>query len=121
MATVREYTKFVWIRTQFTAFHRWKDAPDDVKFLRDWHRHVFHVKIAVEVGHNDREVEFFQFKKKVEQYCRIRLENQCFEKSCEMIAEELLNEFSAAFCEVSEDGENGAFLLTTYKYVSDVN
>jgi len=80
----------------------------DVGFLRDYHRHVFHVKLGVTVSHGDRDVEFFQLKRKV---CKHLLENydqQQFEKSCEMIASELMSEFGASFVEVSEDGENGA-------------
>lgn len=102
--------KFVWIKTQFEGFHRWKDAPDDVAFLRDFHRHVFHVKIGVEVGGDNREVEFFQFKRKVEHYLDKYWHKTQFENSCEQIAVAIGTHFDAFFVEVSEDGENGAFV-----------
>lgn len=99
----------VWISTAFQAWHRWKDAPDDVSFLRDFHRHLFHVKVGVEVNHGDREVEFFTFKRRVEDYIhKVYADQPRLEVSCEMIAADLLKAFSAQEVTVSEDGENGA-------------
>ena len=98
----------VWVSTLFEGFHRWKDAPNDVAFLRSFHRHVFDVKLGIEVGDDNREVEFFQLKKKVDEYINKTFEGQQFEFSCEQIAKLLLTRFSASFVEVSEDGENGA-------------
>lgn len=98
----------VWVTTTFPAFHRWAAAPDDVAFLRAYHRHIFHVKLGVWVTHGDREVEFFQLKRKLDDCIRVIYEGKHFEKSCEMIAQELLQQFNAAYCTVSEDGENGA-------------
>ena len=51
--------RHIYIQTQFTGYHRWDDAPDCVAFLRNTHRHVFHVKVTVPVQHNDRAIEFF--------------------------------------------------------------
>jgi hypothetical protein len=31
------------VRTSFVGVHQWKDAPDEVAFLRNLHRHVFKV------------------------------------------------------------------------------
>ncbi len=98
----------VWIQTLFEGFHRWKEAPEDIAFLRDYHRHIFDVKIGLEVSHNDRAVEFFQLKRQVDLYIKEHLEGKHFELSCEMIATLLLKQFGASFVEVSEDGENGA-------------
>ena len=100
--------KIVWIKTSFEGFHRWINAPDDVAFLRDYHRHIFEVKLGVEVSDGDREVEFFQLKRKVESFILDEFEGHWFEFSCEQIAEFLLNKFDACFVEISEDGENGA-------------
>ena len=104
--------KIVFIRTTFVGFHRWKDAPEVVSFLRDWHRHIFHVKIGVEVLDSNREVEFFIFKKQVDGFIARAYADKHFESSCEMIAEDLLTHFQAAYCEVSEDGENGAIVVS---------
>ena len=98
----------VWVTTLFEGFHRWIDAPTDVAFLREYHRHIFEVKLGVEVLHNDRETEFFQLKRKVDEYLNHHFEGQYFDHSCETIAVELFHEFAAYFVEVSEDGENGA-------------
>lgn len=100
----------VWITTQFTGFHSWDRAPDSVAFLRHKHRHLFHVKIGVEVKHSDRDVEFFLFKKEVDSFLKKEYEGKYFDCSCEHIASILLNKFEAYFVEVSEDGENGAIV-----------
>lgn len=97
----------IWIRTQFVGFHRYRDAPDEVAFLRDWHRHVFHVRLGVQVTGLNREVEFFTLKKRVDNYLTAYANKQ-FESSCEQIADNLMKVFGACLVEVAEDGENGA-------------
>ena len=84
----------------------------DVSFLASPHRHIFHFKVYLQVFHDDRDVEFIQFKRWLENlYSTGTLELN--HKSCEMIAEELYAKISAQFTnrsvwiEVSEDGENG--------------
>lgn len=96
----------VWITTSFEHFHSWPDAPDDVAFLRATHRHIFHVKLGVAVSHANRHVEFIALKKAVDLH--ISLWDEVSDRSCEMMATELLERFGAEFVEVSEDGENGA-------------
>ena len=98
----------VWITTDFTAFHRWEDAPEEVQFLREWHRHLFKVKVELKVTHSDRDVEFLILKRKVDQYINLWFAHSKFEYSCEHIAESLLDHFDAYSVTVSEDGENGA-------------
>jgi len=100
----------VWVTAQFEAFHRWKDAPEDVSFLRNYHRHIFHVKLGKEVTHGDRQIEFIQLKRELELYIREKFEGGRFEYSCEMLASALHVEFGAYFVQVSEDGENGAIV-----------
>lgn len=102
----------VWVTSEFTAFHRWVDAPESVAFLRDYHRHVFKVRLAVQVSHGNRQIEFFTLKQQLENYLSSRYSGRRFDYSCEMIAETLLREFDADEAIVSEDGENGA---TVYK------
>ncbi len=84
----------------------------DVSFLGSPHRHIFHFKVYLQVFHDDRDVEFIQFKRWLEKlYSTGTLELN--HKSCEMIADELYAKISAQFTnrsvwiEVSEDGENG--------------
>lgn len=101
---------FIWVTTRFAAFHYWKDAPDEVAFLRSSHRHLFHVKAFWEVKHNDRDLEFFIQKRKLEEYVETHLKDKTFAASCEMLAEKILNALGCAYVDVSEDGENGAIV-----------
>ncbi len=100
----------IWVSHLFEGFHRWDKAPEDVAFLRNTHRHLFDVKVGMSVGHDDREIEFFQLQREVATYCKTHFERDMGELSCEMIAKQLLTEFDASFVEVSEDGENGAIV-----------
>lgn len=102
--------KFVFVTTQFEGYHRWKDAPDKEAFLRDWHRHIFHVTMTMEVSHGNREIEFFDLKDKLNTFVLPWLGRR-FEWSCEQLAEQILNNFDAYMVEVSEDGENGATVV----------
>lgn len=99
----------VWVTDQFEGYHRWAAAPEEVDFLKEWHRHLFHVKMGVRVTGLDREVEFFMLKRLLDKKLG-KYRNEKFEASCEMIATDLLDHFNAEFVEVSEDGENGAIV-----------
>lgn len=50
--------KTIYAKVSFEGIHRWPDAPDEVIYLRNPHRHIFNVKASVEVSHNNREIEF---------------------------------------------------------------
>lgn len=104
---------FVYVTTQFVAFHRWTEAPDEVAFLRQFHRHVFHVKMLMHVAHNDRDLEFFILKARLEAYIQSKLVGRYVDWSCETMATMILNQFEAAQVDVSEDGENGAVVIET--------
>jgi hypothetical protein len=89
----------------------------DVSFLAYPHRHVFHFRVRINVEHNDRDIEFIQFKRWLEGlYSSQQNILQLDYKSCEMIAEELIERTAERYpgrdmvVEVSEDGENGAVL-----------
>lgn len=85
---------------------------DDVSFLAAPHRHIFHFKVSIEVFHNDRDIEFIQFKRWLERLYIGTLKLDF--KSCEMLADDLYNEIATRYpnrdieITVSEDGENGA-------------
>ena len=99
----------VFATTRFEGFHLWKDAPEEVNFLRLRHRHVFHVRAEREVSHDDRDVEFILFKREVERVIRQAQQSPAVETwSCERWATYLLERLGLIKCEVSEDGENGA-------------
>lgn len=102
----------VFCRTRFVGFHRWKDAPKEVKFLREYHRHEFHVEIEVVVAHENRGVEFTLLKLYVKEFLDEHYKDKQFESSCELIAYEVAcflhsKAFKPYKVSVSEDGENG--------------
>ena len=84
----------------------------DVSFLGTPHRHIFHFRVAIDVFHNDRDIEFIQFKRWLENLYRDGTLQLDF-KSCEMMADDLYVQIAARYpercvtIEVSEDGENG--------------
>jgi len=117
--------RMVWITLQKEGIHRYPDADkdpnlatddwDDVSFLAVRHRHIFHFKVWIEVFHNDRDIEFIQFKRWISRlYDQSVLELDY--KSCEMIADDLYAKIAnrypgrAVWISVSEDDENGAFI-----------
>ena len=104
--------RYVFITTQFEGFHCWPDAPNEVGFLRDIHRHIFHVKAWAQVDHGDRQIEFILLKRKIDQYIASIVKPISW--SCEHWAEHLLQQFGLASCEVSEDGENGAIVIADH-------
>ena len=86
---------------------------DDVSYLGYPHRHIFHFEVAIQVFHDDRDVEFIQFKRWLERlYSMDTL--QLDYKSCEMISDELAEQINARYpgrkivIKISEDEENGS-------------
>jgi hypothetical protein len=86
----------------------------DVSFLASPHRHIFHFRVSIDVFHNDRDIEFIQFKRWLESlYSGNNSVLELDFKSCEMIADDLYVQIAdrypnrAVTIEVSEDGENG--------------
>ena len=87
----------------------------DVSFLAHPHRHMFHFTVWIDVNHNNRDIEFIQFKRWLENlYSQAILEVDY--KSCEMLAEDLIDYITNGYpgrkisVIISEDGENGAQL-----------
>lgn len=113
----------VFCTLQFQGVHCWPDCPiEEVAYLRQPHRHMFHVRAVKEVHHDDRDVEFIQLKSQILYWIHSTYPNE-FEnvptsvvsrslghKSCETIAKEILTQFDLIECEVNEDGENGAIV-----------
>ena len=114
--------KLIWVTFRKEGIHKYPAAlddpklatcgEDDVSFLGYPHRHIFHFKVAIEVFHDDRDIEFIQFKRWLEKlYNEGTL--QLDYKSCEMIADDMYKEIKQKYAkrdvriEVSEDGENG--------------
>ena len=103
------------MNTRFVGYHYWKDAPIKVDFLKNVHRHEFHVEIKLSVDHDDRELEFCFIKDHLSSFLNGRYKNRTFTESCEQIAGNVLNfiwvEYGLSrkvYVKVMEDGENGA-------------
>ena len=64
----------------------------DVAFLASPHRHIFHFRVWIDVWHNDRDIEFIQFKRWLESlYSGNNSVLELDFKSCEMIADFAVN------------------------------
>jgi len=90
----------------------------DVSFLASPHRHIFHFRVSIDVWHNDRDIEFIQFKRWLESlYVGQGSVLELNYKSCEMIADDLYLQIAGRYpgrditIEVSEDGENGCTIF----------
>lgn len=117
--------RMIWVTFQREGIHCYPAAatdPDlctageyDVSFLANPHRHIFHFKVGIQVFHNDRDIEFIQFKRWLESLYSDQLELDW--KSCEMISDDLYDHIASRYpnrdieITVSEDGENGATIF----------
>ena len=115
----------IWVTFSKEGIHKYPAALDDpnlatgdeydVSFLGYPHRHTFHFKVWIEVFHDDRDIEFIQFKRWLENQYRDTI-LQLDYKSCEMMSDDLFDQIVAKYpgrdikIEISEDGENGALV-----------
>ena len=117
--------RMIWVTFRKEGIHKYPaalDAPKldtgdeyDVSFLGYPHRHIFHFKVGITVTHNDRDIEFIQFKRWMEKlYAEKTLELDY--KSCEMMSDDLYDKITEKYpnrevhIDISEDGENGAHI-----------
>tara|TARA_R100000734_G_C3287473_1_gene79896 strand:- start:409 stop:825 length:417 start_codon:yes stop_codon:yes gene_type:complete len=117
----RQVKKYIWVTFQKEGIHKYPDAPDEVDFLRYPHRHMFHFKVQIEVYNDDRDIEFFIFKRWLESlYADDTL--QLDYKSCEMMSDDLARKIKDKYpgrrlaIDVSEDGENGCHVEYPKEY-----
>jgi len=117
--------KMIWVTFQKEGMHKYPAAltdPNlatgdeyDVSFLGYPHRHIFHFKVWIGVTHDDRDIEFIQFKRWLLNLYKDATLSLDF-KSCEMMSGDLYDAISNKYpnrevwIEVSEDGENGSFI-----------
>ena len=120
--------RMIWITFRKEGIHKYPAAVEDpalktgdeydVSFLGYPHRHIFHFNVGIEVFHNDRDIEFIQFKRFCERLYSEGVVELNF-KSCEMISDDLYEAIATRYpnrdveITVAEDGENGA----TIKYL----
>ena len=121
----------IWVTFRKEGIHKYPAAATDpnlctageydVSFLASPHRHIFHFRVWIDVFHNDRDIEFIQFKRWLENLYSSNNNSQgsILEldwKSCEMIADDLYIQIAgrypdrARWIEVAEDGENGCLI-----------
>ncbi len=117
----------IWITFRKEGIHKYPAALTDpalatgdhydVSFLGHPHRHIFHFRVWIDVFHNDRDMEFIQFKRWLENlYSGDQSVLSLDYKSCEMIADDLYIKIAARYperavwIEVAEDGENGCLI-----------
>lgn len=125
--------RMIWVTFNKEGIHRYPAASTDpklasgdeydVSFLGMPHRHIFHFKVGIQVFHNDRDIEFIQFKRWLENLYKEGTLELNF-KSCEMISDDLYDQIASRYTgrdveiSVSEDNENGATICynTTQPY-----
>ena len=100
----------------FEGIHCWPECPfEDVKFLKDPHRHIFHITVKKEVDHDDRQVEIIKLKREIEIELKAQFpDGQMGYTSCEQLAAWLIQKKKLSYCQVLEDNENGAEVTKDY-------
>ena len=117
--------KMIWVTFRKEGIHKYPAALTDpalatgdeydVSFLGYPHRHIFHFKVWIGVTHDDRDIEFIQFKRWLLNLYKDSILSLDY-KSCEMMSGDLYDIISKKYpsrevwIEVSEDGENGSFI-----------
>lgn len=97
------------VNLQFESTHKWEACPfKEVAYLKDLHRHMFHICCKKQVAHSDRDIEIIMMKHSILKYLKSKYPESLGPMSCEMLAEELVSHFGLSYCSVLEDGENGA-------------
>ena len=119
--------KMIWVTFRKEGIHKYPAALTDpalatgdeydVSFLGYPHRHIFHFRVWINVQHNDRDIEFIQFKRWLESLYNGQGSVLSLDyKSCEMMSDDLHDVISKKYpgreiwIEISEDGENGSFI-----------
>ena len=126
--SVMERKSWIYVTFQREGIHKYPAALTDpklatgdeydVSFLGYPHRHMFHFKVQLEVFHDDRDVEFIQFKRELEKMYNTGV-MQLDYKSCEMMAQDLAKYIQSKYAnrdliiDISEDGENGCVIEYT--------
>ena len=116
--------RMIWVTFTKEGTHKYPAALDDpslatgdeydVSFLGYPHRHIFHFKVGITVTHNDRDIEFIQFKRWLVKLYEGELNVDY--KSCEMMSDDLYEKIIDKYpgrevhIDVPEDGENGAHI-----------
>jgi len=125
MMTLTGQKTFVYCTFQKEGYHYFPGADInptyatgdeyDVGHLGLRHMHYFNFKVWVQVTHSNREIEFIQLRRWIENLYKtnsLEMDHQ----SCEMLAEALFTKLSARYpgmeirIDISEEGINGAYV-----------
>lgn len=97
------------VNLQYEATHYWEGCNiEEVMYLKNPHRHIFHICCKKEVTHDDRDIEIIMFKQIILKYLHSNFKGNFGGMSCEMIAKKLFEVFGLNYCSVLEDNESGA-------------
>lgn len=116
---------FVYVQFNKEGYHRYPEAASDPTLATgDWrdvshlaytHMHYFYFKVWVAVSHNNRQIEFIQMRRDIENLYdkgTLILNNM----SCEMISDDLYSRLCQMYpgveirIDVSEDNINGSYV-----------
>lgn len=101
------------VKNEALMVHRYPGAPEEVSYLKDYHRHILTIETEIEVYHENRELEFIMVEDAIKDYLN-KTQLTYTDKSCEMVAKEIIEYIIEKYgerkitCKVFEDGENGA-------------
>lgn len=119
MGSVTRSKTFVYVKLSLYGLHYWPSpSHEEVQFLKSPHGHTFHFKLTFEVGHNDRDIEFFMTKSTILEFLQLKFKDDKLPNgilnfgsaSCEHLAQLLLEQFNAFEVDVSEDNLDGAIV-----------
>lgn len=113
---------FIVVNLTVDGLHMWLDAKTtlpEVAYLSSLHFHQFKIQVKkqVETGNNDRQIEIISFKHELEDYFKRNFYDahlKCCNfnnRSCEIIAKDLMEAYDLDFVQVLEDGHWGAEII----------
>lgn len=112
------------VRTNFQGVHKYPAASGAERYLKEYHRHLFGVRVEIQVFNDDRELEFIALKRDIENWLTEQMDQDnvwhMVTLSCEQVAKLLLGHLLDVLptpndrrieVYIDEDGENGASVL----------
>src|ERR1043166_2720143 len=102
---------YVVVKFSFEGVHYWPDAAGQEAYLQHPHRHLFYVEATKRVSHLDRDIEIIGLSRTMKGECE-RMFAGPHHMSCEEMAFKLAEWFGLSRCQVLEDNENGAEVIS---------
>lgn len=114
--SIAPYDDLIWasVKWEDEILHRWPNAPDQVHFLRNLHRHKFYFSVDIQQFGDDRDIEYLMFRQELGFHFMGRAWPESV--SCEQMAIAIKLWVEARYpgrmvrVSVFEDGENGCKL-----------